>query len=144
MQNELEKAREQYGLVTGAYANYAKAQAERLATPEAIETYAWLSKAQPPRPVAPMGPGTPGQGPAFSPSDISLPNANQANPARHRRSQERCRSVRCAPERNAKGLEDERKDRRTLQRSTTGDGRKPNGTAGNARRRCTAGRNKSR
>ncbi len=79
MQSELEKAREQYGQVTGAYSKYAKQQADRLAKPEAKETYDWLATAQPPRPVAPMGPGTPGQGPAFSPNDISLPNAGDPN-----------------------------------------------------------------
>lgn len=79
MQNELEKARAQYEQVTGPYAKYAKAQAERLATPEAKETYAWLATAQPPRQVAPPGPGTPGTGPEFSPGDISLPTGNETN-----------------------------------------------------------------
>lgn len=74
MQNELEKAREQYGKVTGAYAKYGQQQAERLAKPDAKETYAWLAVAQPPRPMSPMGPGTPGQRPEFSPGELSLPN----------------------------------------------------------------------
>ena len=81
MQNELDKAREQYDQVTGPYAKYAKAQAERLATPEAQETYAWLATAQPPRPVQPMGPGTPGKRPDFSPGEIPLPNATNPGPA---------------------------------------------------------------
>lgn len=73
MQAELEKARAEYQQVTGAYANYAKAQAERLAKPEAKETYDWLASAKPPRPVAPLGPGTPGQTPEFTEGDLALP-----------------------------------------------------------------------
>jgi predicted negative regulator of RcsB-dependent stress response len=76
MQNSLDKARAEYEQVTGPYATYAKAQAERLAKPEAKETYAWLATAEPPRPKAPMGPGTPGQKPEFSPGDLSLPGAS--------------------------------------------------------------------
>ncbi|HEX4414310.1 MAG TPA: tetratricopeptide repeat protein [Lacipirellulaceae bacterium] len=78
LQGDLEKARATYEQVTGPYAEYAKAQAERLAKPEAKETYAWLATAQPPAPKAPMGPGTPGQKPEFSPGDIPLPNATGA------------------------------------------------------------------
>jgi hypothetical protein len=75
MRNELEKAREEYLKVKGGYADYAKEQAERLANPEAVDTYAWLEKAQPPQTQAPVGPGTPGRRPAFSPGDLSLPGA---------------------------------------------------------------------
>lgn len=75
LQGDLDKARSTYEEVTGPYATYAKEQAERLSKPEAKETYAWLATAQPPVSKAPMGPGTPGQKPEFSPSDISLPNA---------------------------------------------------------------------
>ncbi len=80
MQNQLDKARAQYEQVTGPYAAYAKVQAERLANPEAKETYNWLATAQAPAPRAPMGPGTPGQQPEFSPGDISLPNGSGATP----------------------------------------------------------------
>jgi predicted negative regulator of RcsB-dependent stress response len=73
MQNHLDKARAQYREVTGAYADYAKREAERLEKPEAQETYTWLATAQPPRPQVPMGPGVPGQRPDFSPGDIGLP-----------------------------------------------------------------------
>jgi predicted negative regulator of RcsB-dependent stress response len=76
LQNELDKARATYSQVTGPYAAYAKAQAERLAKPEAKETYGWLATARPPAPRAPMGPGTPGQRPEFAPGDIALPNSN--------------------------------------------------------------------
>ncbi len=74
MQGDLDKAKAQYGQVTGSYAVYAKAQAERLSKPETKDTYAWLETAQPPLPKAPMGPGTPGQKPEFSPGEIALPN----------------------------------------------------------------------
>ncbi len=79
MQNHLDKARDEYGKVTGAYANYAKAQAERLAKPESQETYAWLATAQPPQPKPPMGPGTPGKPPEFSPGEMGLPPAGGAD-----------------------------------------------------------------
>jgi hypothetical protein len=79
MQNELEKARTQYEQVTGPFAEYAKAQAARLAKPEAKETYAWLATAQAPISRPPMGPGTPGQPPEFAPGDIPLPNGTDAN-----------------------------------------------------------------
>lgn len=75
MQGELEKAGKEYEQVSGAYAKYAKAQGERLAAPEAKEAYDWLAKAEPPRPVAPTGPGTPGQKPQLFPNDLTLPNA---------------------------------------------------------------------
>lgn len=78
MQNELEKARQQYEQVTGAFAAFAKAQAERLAKPEAQEAYAWLATAQAPISRPPMGPGTPGQSPEFTPGEIGLPNATDA------------------------------------------------------------------
>ena len=70
MQGDLDKAKAQYGQVTGSYAVYAKAQAERLSKPETKDTYAWLATAQPPAPKAPMGPGTPGQKPEFSPGKL--------------------------------------------------------------------------
>jgi tetratricopeptide (TPR) repeat protein len=82
MQNNLEKARAEYEQVTGPYAAYAKAQAERLAKPEAKETYAWLAAAEPPRPKSPMGPGTPGQKPEFSPGDLSLPAGTDSGAAK--------------------------------------------------------------
>jgi hypothetical protein len=80
MQNDVDKARNEYEQVTGAYAKYAKGQAERLAKPEARETYEWLAKAEPPRSVAPSGPGTPGQGPELFPSDIPLPGTSATTP----------------------------------------------------------------
>jgi hypothetical protein len=73
MQNELEKAREEYAKVEGAYERFAKEQSERLASPEAKQAYAWLATAQAPRPKAPAGRGTPGQLPDFSAGDFPLP-----------------------------------------------------------------------
>jgi hypothetical protein len=75
MRNELDQARAEYLKVKGAYAEYAKAQADRLKKPESKEDYAWLAKAQAIIPRSPVGPGTPGQRPAFSPTDIPLPGA---------------------------------------------------------------------
>jgi len=79
MQGDLDKARQQYEQVTGAYAKYAKEQADRLAKTESKETYAWLQTAQPPKPVSPMGPGVPGQKPEFSPGEIALPTGTQTS-----------------------------------------------------------------
>jgi len=78
MQNKLDKAREEYGKVTGAYARYAQAQVERLNKPDVQDTYAWLSTAQVPLPKMPAGPGTPGQRPEFSPGEMNLPGAAPA------------------------------------------------------------------
>lgn len=79
MRNRLDKAREEYGQVTGAYADYAKQQIARLEKPESQDTYAWLSTAEVPRPKALEGPGTPGQRPEFSPGDIALPGTAGAD-----------------------------------------------------------------
>jgi hypothetical protein len=73
MQNHLDKAREEYGKVTGAYAKYAQLQVERLAKPDAQETYAWLATAQLPQQKMPAGPGTPGKAPEFTPAEMGLP-----------------------------------------------------------------------
>jgi predicted negative regulator of RcsB-dependent stress response len=73
MQNKLDKAREEYSKVTGAYAKYAQVQVERLNKPDVQDTYAWLSTAQAPLPKMPAGPGTPGQRPEFSPGEMNLP-----------------------------------------------------------------------
>lgn len=75
MQNHLDKARAQYREVTGAYADFAKREAERLDKPDSQDTYTWLATAQPPRQQVPMGPGVPGQTPPFSPADLGLPGA---------------------------------------------------------------------
>jgi hypothetical protein len=75
MQNQLDKAKEQYRQVTGPFADYARQQAERLSKPEAADTYAWLATAQPPATSAPTGPGTPGKQPEFSAGEIALPGA---------------------------------------------------------------------
>ena len=82
MRGDLEKASEEYLAVRGGYAEYAKAQADRLAKPEAKETYAWLAKAVPPRVPPPVGPGSPGQLPEFSASELSLPDATQCRCSR--------------------------------------------------------------
>jgi predicted negative regulator of RcsB-dependent stress response len=73
IRGELDKAREEYLKVKGGNETYAKAQAERLATPESKETYAWLAKAQPVRPRSASTPGVPGKEPDFSAADLALP-----------------------------------------------------------------------
>jgi hypothetical protein len=78
MRNDPVKAREEYLKVGGGYTEYAKAEAERLATPESKDTYAWLAKAEPVRTQPPAGPGRPGEQPEFSAGDLSLPDASQA------------------------------------------------------------------
>lgn len=78
MQNKLDKAREEYGKVTGAYAKYAQVQVERLNKPDVQDTYAWLATAQIPLPKSPAGPGTPGQRPEFSPGEMNLPATGPA------------------------------------------------------------------
>jgi hypothetical protein len=78
MQNKLDKAREEYGKVTGAYAKYAQVQIERLNKPDVQDTYAWLATAQIPLPKLPAGPGTPGQRPEFSPGEMNLPATGPA------------------------------------------------------------------
>jgi hypothetical protein len=75
MRGELEKARDEYLKVRGGYEEYAKAQADRFAQPEAKDVYAWLEKAMPPRAQSPTGPGRPGQRPEFSAADLTLPEA---------------------------------------------------------------------
>jgi predicted negative regulator of RcsB-dependent stress response len=75
MQNKLDKAKDEYGKISGTYAAYAKVQAERLAKPETQEAYTWLATAQLPLPKAPAGPGIPGQHPEFSPGELNLPAA---------------------------------------------------------------------
>lgn len=74
MRGEIDRAREQYGAVTGAYADLAKARAEALGREKTKETCAWLATAEPPRTMMPTGPGTPGQSPAFSAGDVPLPS----------------------------------------------------------------------
>ncbi len=75
MKNELEKSREEYLKVEGAFAELAKQRAEQLAEKDTQEAYAWLATAQPPRRLAPTGPGRPGQRPDFSADNLQLPGA---------------------------------------------------------------------
>jgi predicted negative regulator of RcsB-dependent stress response len=76
IQGKLDEAAKTYGEVKGAFEEYAKRQAERLAKPETKDTYAWLATARPKLPQAPTGPGTPGVQPEFSASDLALPGAS--------------------------------------------------------------------
>jgi len=78
MRGDLQQAREEYLAVQGGYSAFAKGQAERLAKPEAKETYAWLEKAVPPRVPTAVGPGTPGKQPEFSASELELPEGAAA------------------------------------------------------------------
>jgi predicted negative regulator of RcsB-dependent stress response len=74
MQNKLDKAREQYSTVQGDFAELAHLRAKELEDQQAKQACDWLATAEPPR-VAPTGPGTPGQRPDFSATDLNLPGA---------------------------------------------------------------------
>jgi hypothetical protein len=76
LQNELDKAREEYGKVEGGFKVLAEQRIEQLEKPEVQDVYAWLANAQGPRRTAPAGPGTPGERPRFSPGEIALPDAS--------------------------------------------------------------------
>jgi hypothetical protein len=72
LQDKLEKAGELYDQVQGDLQPLARLYADRLLTPEARETYAWLNTAKLPRRNLEGAPGTPGSRPDF---DVELPNA---------------------------------------------------------------------
>ncbi len=76
MQNEVDKAIEQYNSVQGAFAELAKARAKELGEAKTKEALSWLATAEAPRRMPPMGPGTPGQRPNFSADELSIPGAN--------------------------------------------------------------------
>jgi hypothetical protein len=78
LQSELEKARNEYLAVTGPFTRLAELRAKDLEGQEAKDTYAWLATAEGPR-RAPIGPGTPGQRPAFAPGDLDMPAAGATN-----------------------------------------------------------------
>jgi tetratricopeptide (TPR) repeat protein len=73
MQNQPEKAIEQYSTVEGAFAEFAKGRVTDLKNSRTQEIMSWLASATPPRRAAPAGPGTPGQRPAFSADDLTMP-----------------------------------------------------------------------
>jgi hypothetical protein len=75
LQNELDKAREEYLAVKGGFQLLAEQRAAELEKPITKETYAWLATAQGPRRSAPTGPGTPGRQPGFAPGELDLPAA---------------------------------------------------------------------
>lgn len=81
LRGEVDKARAEYEKVQGGFATIAQLRAERLKNDDAKATYEWLASAQPPRPRAPLGGGTPGQIPDFSVGDFSLPSATGQAPA---------------------------------------------------------------
>jgi predicted negative regulator of RcsB-dependent stress response len=84
LQNQLDKAREEYLAVKGGFAALAEERAKQLENQDTKEAYSWLSTAEGPRRAAPIGPGTPGQRPGFNPGEIELPPAsgstNEAGP----------------------------------------------------------------
>jgi hypothetical protein len=81
MQNELDRAREEYSKVTGGYADFAKERAKHLGEKKTQDAMEWLATAVPPRRPSPTGPGTPGQTPSFSAGDMPLPGAAPTNTA---------------------------------------------------------------
>jgi hypothetical protein len=76
MQDELDKAREEYSKVTGSYAKFAEDRAKVLDEKKTQDAIAWLATATPPRRPSPTGPGTPGKAPSFSFRDMPMPDAN--------------------------------------------------------------------
>ena len=82
MQNELEKARDEYREGEGRLRRVMpSSRPSGSAKPEAKETYAWLATADAAATPAPMGPGTPGQRPEFSAGDLPLPGETPATAA---------------------------------------------------------------
>lgn len=73
LQDKLGKAGEQYDQVKGDLQPLARMYADRLLTPEAKETYAWLDTAKLPKHNLEGAPGTPGSKPVFG---AELPNAS--------------------------------------------------------------------
>jgi Tetratricopeptide repeat-like domain len=81
MQNQPDKAIEEYNKVTGGFADFAKERAKHLGEKKTQEVVDWLATAVPPRRPSPTGPGTPGQTPSFSAGDVPLPSTGPANAA---------------------------------------------------------------
>lgn len=73
LQNELDRARKEYNAVQGDFAELAAARAKQLDEQRVQRACDWLATAQPPRVAPPTGPGTPGQRPDFSATDMKLP-----------------------------------------------------------------------
>jgi len=78
LQNELDKAREEYLAVKGGFALLAEQRAKQLDEQDTKDTYTWLATAEGPRRTAPAGPGTPGLRPGFAPGELDLPAASTA------------------------------------------------------------------
>jgi hypothetical protein len=75
MRNDLEKARAEYARVEGALAEVAAERLKQLESKPAQDAIAWLATADLPKPVAPSGPGTPGDRPGF---EATPPAADKA------------------------------------------------------------------
>ena len=76
IRSELDRAREYYGQVTGAFREFAEARLAILDEQPTKESIDWLATAKPPVLTPPVGPGTPGATPEFSvdPLDLSTPS----------------------------------------------------------------------
>ena len=72
LQNDVEKAREYYEQVGGAFAQFAQTRLAAIDDDRTKDALDWLAAAKPPSPVAPEGPGTPGQVPEFSADPVDL------------------------------------------------------------------------
>lgn len=73
LQNDLDKAREEYLAVKGVFEPIAAERAKLLAQNETKSISAWLATAEAPRVAPPTGPGTPGERPQFRPGELELP-----------------------------------------------------------------------
>ena len=95
LQNELDKAREEYGKVEGGFKLIADQRIEQLDKPETKEVYAWLATAKARGARRPTGPGTPGRQPRVRPGRHR--SAGRQRRLGHRRSgTERARSTTCS------------------------------------------------
>lgn len=85
MENDLKRAKEHYALVSGGFVELAQARLRRIDDPKdkqrLEETLSWLATAKPTPRRSPTGPGTPGQQPAFSPSDLKMPSTTTDEPS---------------------------------------------------------------
>ncbi|TWT76894.1 hypothetical protein Pla123a_23180 [Posidoniimonas polymericola] len=80
LDSDYDKAIEAYKATKGVFAELAAERAEELAKDSLKEDLQWLAAAKAPQFSMPSGPGAPGQQPDFSPDDLDLGAAGQAEP----------------------------------------------------------------
>lgn len=79
MQNDLERAKQEYASVRGGFTQLAEARAKQIddqqSRKELERALDWLTTAEPPRRPSPSGPGVPGRQPELSPGNLQMPAA---------------------------------------------------------------------